>query len=92
MTERATTGMLTRQRDFVTTEISLSRQTWTVTKKKKKKPPGIWGVTLLYSKAMCLLWVTNFLGSHHRHRAPSDTDAGFHHWIHMSNQGCRPFT
>ena len=33
-----------------------------------------------------------FLGSHRRRREPSDIFAGFHHEIHMSNQGCRPFT
>ena len=31
----------------------------------------------LYFKAMCLLWVTNFLGSHHRRRTPSNTFAYF---------------
>ena len=36
----------------------------------------------LYSKAMCLLWVMNFLGFHRRRRTPFDTFADFHRWMH----------
>ena len=37
----------------------------------------------IYSKSMCLLWVTSFPGFHRRRRTPSDTFADFHRWKHV---------
>ena len=34
---------------------------------------------------------SEFPGSHHKFRTPSDTFANFHRWIHMSNQEYRVF-
>ena len=41
---------------------------------------------ICFQKSMCLLWVTNFSGTHRRLRKPSHTFTGFHQWIPMCNQ------
>ena len=45
----------------------------------------------LYSKSMCLLWVTNFLGFHRRRRTPSNTFVDIHCWMDMFDQEYKPF-
>ena len=53
------------------------------------KPKAFWMFTsmiIFFQKSLCLLWVTNFPGSHRRLRKPSHTFMGFHRWIHMCNQ------
>ena len=41
---------------------------------------------ICFQNSMCLLWVMNFPGSHHKLRKPSHTFTGFHQWIHMCNK------
>ena len=39
-----------------------------------------------FYQVLCVFVGSEFSGSHHRLRTPSDTFTNFHRWIHMSNQ------
>ena len=57
----------------------------------KSKSIGQTPIFTCFYQVPCVFVGSEFLGSHHRLRTPSDTVVNFHRWIHMSNKEYRVF-
>ena len=56
-----------------------------------QNPLGNLRYQLVFTKFRVFFVGSEFPGSHHRLRTPSDTFTNFHRWIHMSNREYRVF-
>ena len=57
----------------------------------KSKSIGQTPISTCFYQVPCVFVGSEFSGSHHRLRTPSNTFTNFHRWIHMSNQEHRVF-